>query len=119
MMRVVRNQIAEESSCVWAESLYPAIAFQSRLQYGAESCPAVLQRFHRLRRRDSDAIQLFWNLTSLSRGLQPHHADVVHVSHNGRDGSPLASRGLGAPGFGWQVFDHVQVDAVIRIEGSQ
>src|SRR5580700_10854387 len=99
MMRIVSNQIAEESGYIGTESFYSAIAFQRRLQYRAQSCSALLQRFHCLCRGYVGAIELVWNLASLGRSLQPHHADVVQVSHDGGDGSSFACRGGGAPGF--------------------
>src|SRR5580692_9845098 len=116
MVRVVSDQIAEESGDVWAKSLYSAIAFERRLQHRAQSCPALLQRFRRLGRSYAGAIELLGNLASFGGGFQPHHADVVQVSHDTGDAPSLAFRRRSAPGFGRQVFDHVVVDTVVGVE---
>src|SRR5580692_11173967 len=61
MMRVVGNQVAEESGNVGTESFYSAIAFQRRLQYRAEGCAALLQPFRCLCRGHVRAIELVRN----------------------------------------------------------
>src|SRR5579872_4744438 len=77
MMRVVRNQIAEKSGDVGAESFYSTTALQRGLQYRAESFPALFEGSYRLHRRDPGTIQLFGNFASLGGSLEPHDADVV------------------------------------------
>src|SRR5580698_5817061 len=116
MVRVVGNQIAEESGHIGTESFYSAIAFQGRFQYRAQSCPALLERFRCLCWGHVRAIELVWNLASLGRGLQPHHAYVVRMSHYSGDGSSLAVWRLGTPSFRWQVLDHVLINAVVRVK---
>jgi hypothetical protein len=43
----------------------------------------------------------------------------MQVGHDGGDGSSLTRGRLGAPGFAWQILDHVLVDTVVCVKRSQ
>src|SRR5271165_3873291 len=115
MMSVMRDEVAEKSSHVGAETFDAAIGTQGSAHDDAERFAALFEGAHRLRRRDFVAVQLLRNVLRLA-GLQPHHAHVVHVGEDGSNVAALAVRGLSGPGLGRKIVDQVLIDAVVGVE---
>src|SRR5208282_663341 len=61
MVRVVCDQVTEETGHVWAKALNAAIAFEGQLENFPQRSAAQLQRLFCLSRRDCESVELGWD----------------------------------------------------------
>lgn len=104
-MGVVRDKVTEKSSHVRTKALDAAVALQGAVDDRGEGVAALVERAQRLCRRYGGTIELRGDLAAFSGSLQPHHADIVHVSHDCGNRTALAIRSFGFPRRRFNVAD--------------
>src|SRR6266700_3675306 len=96
VMSVVSDKVADERRDIWTKILDPPITVHRTLDGPAQSCGASLESLYGIGWRHRCLIKLLGNLFRLG-GLQPHQADIVHVSDNRGDGSTFTVGRFGRP----------------------
>ena len=90
----------------------------ARVMIDSSALAADFEAPDSLGRSNGGAIELVGDLLGFC-GLEPHHADVVHVGDDGSDRAAFSIRWPLAPGGGREIFDQIKVDAVVGLESLQ
>src|SRR5579864_8036410 len=116
MMSVVRDEVTEESADVGTKPLDTAVALQCATYHHTERQAALLNGAQGLRGGEAGAVELRGNIAAFGGGLQPHDANIVHVSDDRGDAASFAVWRLCLPGGGRQMVNQILIDAIVGVE---